>query len=70
MNTLLVGLFVAAALYAWSRQTKSNNRPLPPGPKPVPLLGNIFDLTAKELWLRMTAWARQYGMSQPNPLRL
>ncbi|KAJ8082771.1 hypothetical protein PM082_008627 [Marasmius tenuissimus] len=34
---------------------------LPPGPKPVPLLGNILDLTPKELWLRATSWARVYG---------
>ncbi|KAL0566127.1 hypothetical protein V5O48_015888 [Marasmius crinis-equi] len=34
---------------------------LPPGPKPVPLLGNILDLTPKELWLRATSWAKVYG---------
>ncbi|KAG7095320.1 hypothetical protein E1B28_006085 [Marasmius oreades] len=34
---------------------------LPPGPKPVPILGNILDLTPRELWLRATSWAKVYG---------
>ncbi|GJE98219.1 cytochrome P450 [Phanerochaete sordida] len=61
MNTILVGALVALALYVWSRSAKTNRLPVPPGPKPVPVLGNIFDLTAKELWLRITGWSKQYG---------
>ncbi|EKM53298.1 uncharacterized protein PHACADRAFT_163592 [Phanerochaete carnosa HHB-10118-sp] len=61
MNTVIVGIFVALALYAWSRSAKSDKLPVPPGPKPVPILGNVLDLTAKELWLRATGWAKQYG---------
>jgi hypothetical protein len=38
-------------------------RPLPPGPKPWPLLGNITDLRPKELWLLATHWAKRYGPS-------
>lgn len=62
MNTLLVGVFVALALYAWSRSNKATKGPVPPGPKPLPVLGNLLDLTAKELWLRVTGWAHQYGV--------
>ncbi|KAI0260736.1 cytochrome P450 [Gloeopeniophorella convolvens] len=35
--------------------------PLHPGPKPWPILGNISDLRANELWLLATDWARRYG---------
>jgi len=34
---------------------------LPPGPRPLPLIGNALNLTTKELWLRVTEWGRQYG---------
>lgn len=35
---------------------------LPPGPPPLPLFGNLFDFTLKELWLRVTSqWAQKYG---------
>ncbi|KIM86577.1 hypothetical protein PILCRDRAFT_308713 [Piloderma croceum F 1598] len=47
-------------LIIWSR-TPTHLGNLPPGPKPVYALGNIRDLTSKELWLRARDWARQYG---------
>jgi hypothetical protein len=39
--------------------------PYPPGPKPVPILGNVFNLTSKELWLEVSKWAKDYGQSSP-----
>ena len=62
---LLIGLLALGVLLIWSQRRTSKN-PVPPGPKPLPVLGNIFQLTAKELWLRVTKWAKQYGAS---PLR-
>ncbi|KAF5384354.1 hypothetical protein D9615_003159 [Tricholomella constricta] len=35
--------------------------PLPPGPRPMPFIGNLKDMTTKELWLRATEWATQFG---------
>ncbi|KAJ6629355.1 cytochrome P450 [Mycena sp. CBHHK59/15] len=56
---------VAAALLAigfiWTRKSKAQAALLPPGPTPVPILGNVLDLTAKELWLVATKWAKQFG---------
>ena len=35
--------------------------PLPPGPTPWPLVGNVTDLTPRELWITAQKWSQQYG---------
>lgn len=52
---------VLVTLFIWFRKPKASTASLPPGPKPVPVLGNVRDLTAKELWLPAAKWAKQYG---------
>jgi len=39
----------------------STGLPLPPGPKALPLLGNLLDIPAKEQWLKAAEWAEEYG---------
>jgi len=34
---------------------------LPPGPKSLPLIGNLLDVPKKDHWLRYLEWSRQYG---------
>ncbi|KAG6328751.1 hypothetical protein ID866_10338 [Astraeus odoratus] len=42
----------------WSRKPPA---PLPPGPKPLPLLGNYFDVPSRGLRATYTEWATKFG---------
>lgn len=49
-------ILTLAVRHAFSQNT------LPPGPKPVPLLGNLFQLSHKQEWLQFTSWGQIYGL--------
>ena len=70
LSVTLVAL-LALLSYFFYRKVVGRAAPLPPGPKPWPLLGNITDLRPNELWLLASHWAKRYGRSPSNifPLR-
>ncbi|OJT05054.1 O-methylsterigmatocystin oxidoreductase [Trametes pubescens] len=40
---------------------RASHNALPPGPKPLPLFGNLFLLSQQQEWLQFASWGQQYG---------
>lgn len=57
----VIALFVAVTVAARLFYRKRNDVSFPPGPKGVPLLGNIFDVPADCGWEKYTEWGREYS---------
>ncbi|THH28546.1 hypothetical protein EUX98_g5640 [Antrodiella citrinella] len=56
-------LFVAAALALWVAVSRWRRPRLsyPPGPKPLPLVGNTFDVPVVRPWETWTEWHKKYN---------
>ena len=65
-----VTLCVSVALvsiYALRTIKSNRTRKLPPGPKGIPFLGNLFQLSLSSMpWKQFEVWKKQYGTSTPQ----
>ncbi|KAG7096665.1 hypothetical protein E1B28_004080 [Marasmius oreades] len=41
--------------------TRREKRPLPPGPRGLPFIGNVFDMPSEKEWLTFAQWGDTYG---------
>lgn len=46
------------------RRCNPSGLPYPPGPRGLPLLGNIFDMPEAEEWETARRWGEKYGKIQ------
>jgi len=60
MDAIVIGGALGAILFLVIVLLKPKHS-LPPGPKPIPILGNLRELERKGLWDRATSWLKEYG---------
>ncbi|GAA5997441.1 cytochrome P450 [Rhodotorula paludigena] len=58
-TTLIAAVLGLAVLYL-ARGNKAKG-PLPPGPPPLPIIGNLLDVPKSRPWVKFAEWTEQYG---------
>ncbi|KAI0062677.1 cytochrome P450 [Artomyces pyxidatus] len=62
LNVDLIALAVSILVIgAFVQRRKRKGLPFPPGPRPLPIVGNMFDIPKESSWLVYTEWAKTYG---------
>jgi hypothetical protein len=62
MSNLYFVLYGAVFLLVLLLVIKQSGRtPFPPGPRPLPFVGNAFDMDISKPWLTYANWKERYG---------
>ncbi|KAI9449572.1 cytochrome P450 [Lactarius psammicola] len=58
---LPVAAFLLAAFSYTMHRMRSRGLPYPPGPKRIPIIGNLLDMPSHEEWVTYEKWSDQFG---------
>lgn len=61
-DTLIVSIVCLTTFYLFRwRGRRHGSLPLPPGPKGLPIIGNLWDMPPEHEWLTYSKWCKDYG---------
>ncbi len=71
LGQLVIALSVALYLRSIARwRARSCGRPLPPGPRRLPIVGNMFDMPRSRQWVGYRDLSHELGKRDPPPPRM
>src|ERR1700761_7121986 len=65
-SVLCAGLLVALCSYLASFKSFPKNLPVPPGPRPLPFIGNALQMPSGASWKAFAEWGKTYGTLFPT----
>lgn len=64
VDSCFMVISLAILRFLLARYKSSSEPPRPPGPKRVPILGNLLQMPQNRLWEKAVEWGREYGACQ------
>ena len=58
---VVASVVLLAKHYRDRRLANPKSLPYPPGPTPLPVIGNLLDMPTSYDWLTYAEWAKKYG---------
>ena len=62
---VLLSVVVLAKKYWDNYKVNPKRLPFPPGPKGLPIVGNLFDVPKTQPWLKYASWSKVHGEHLP-----
>ena len=66
LNILVLATSIAAVFATISRgNRRRRGLPYPPGPRPLPVIGNLLDIPKRFSWIAYNQLSKKHGMVHP-----